>query len=73
MSLTTNSIHEWFHPNGDLKENFKHCVDFGTYYAKTVQRCPIFESNSIMKDKICVIFREKKQTNIYMQFAFNHS
>jgi hypothetical protein len=27
-------MYEWFHPSDDLKENYKRCVEFGTYFDK---------------------------------------
>ena len=60
-NLSKSSMREWFHPNGDLKETYKRCVDFGTYFAKTAQRCPILESNPILKDEICAILRNKRK------------
>jgi hypothetical protein len=60
--LSKSSMREWFHPNGDLSDTYKCCADFGTYFAKTAQRCPILESNSILKDEICAILRNQKKT-----------
>jgi hypothetical protein len=45
--LSKSSMREWFHPNRDLSDTYKLCVDFGTYFAKTAQRCPILEFNLI--------------------------
>ena len=54
-------MREWFHPNGHLKDTYECCVDFGTYFAKTVQRCPILESNIILKDEICAILKNQRK------------
>jgi hypothetical protein len=59
--LSKSSMRDWFHPNGDLKEIYKRCVDFGTYFAKTAQRCPILESNPILKEEICAIIRNQRK------------
>ena len=52
-------MREWFHPNGALKEIYRRCVNFCIYFAKYAERYPILESNQILKDKICVIFRNQ--------------
>ena len=39
--LAKNTMYEWFHPNGDLRENYKRCVELDTYFDKASLHCHI--------------------------------
>lgn len=47
-SLSKSSMREWFHSNGNLEDIYKHCVEFGTYFAKSAQHCPFLASYHIL-------------------------
>ena len=49
-----------------MKETYKRCVDFGTYFVKTAQHCPILESNPILKDEICAILRNQRKADQHL-------
>ena len=73
-NVSKNSLREWFHPNENLKETYKCCVNFGTYFAKTAQHYPILKSRPILKEEICVILRNQRKVgqNLYV-VSFGHS
>jgi hypothetical protein len=50
----------WFHSNGDLKDSIKRCVKLGTYFAKSLQHCPIFASYLELKNEICEVLRKQR-------------
>jgi hypothetical protein len=52
-------MYEWFHPNDDLKENFKCCVKLGTYFDKASQHCPILGDFSALRNEICNVLRKQ--------------
>ena len=53
-------MYEWFHPNGDLKENYKRCVELGTYFDKASQHCPMFGDYPALRDEICNVLRKQR-------------
>ena len=53
-------MYEWFHPNGDLKENYKRCVELDTYFDKTSQHCPILDDYPTLRDEICNVLRKQR-------------
>jgi hypothetical protein len=53
-------MYEWFHPNGDLKENYKCCVELGTYFDKASQHCPILGDYPALRDEICNVLRKQR-------------
>lgn len=57
---------EWFLPNGDSKESYKHCVDFGTYSAITAQHCPILDLIQLWI--FCDILRNQRNVD-YLLYA----
>jgi len=60
-SLSRGTMYEWFHPNGDLKENYKRCVEFGTYLAKPKQNCPILMDYPLLKKEICTVLCKQRE------------
>ena len=54
-------MREWFYPNGDLKDTYKRCVEFGIYFAKCAQYCPILDSHPLLKEEICVILKKMRK------------
>ena len=53
-------MYEWFHPNGNLKENQKRCVELGTYFYKASQHCHILGDYSALRDEIFNILRKQR-------------
>jgi hypothetical protein len=53
-------MYEWFHPNGDLKENYKRCVELGTYFDKASQHCPMLGDYPALRDEICNVLRKQR-------------
>ena len=53
-------MYEWFHPNDDLKENYKCCVELDTYFDKTSQHCPILGDYPTLRDEICNVLRKQR-------------
>ena len=53
-------MYEWFHPNGDLKENYKRYVELGTYFDKASQHCPILDDYPALRDEICNVLRKQR-------------
>jgi hypothetical protein len=51
-------MYEWFHPNGELKENYKRYVEFGTYFDMASQHCPMLGDYPALRDEICNVFRK---------------
>jgi hypothetical protein len=45
--LSKGSLVEWFHHNGELKEDYKCYVKFGTAFAKFVQHFPILDAQLV--------------------------
>ena len=56
-SLARSTMYEWFHPNGELKKNYKRCVELGTYFDKASQHCPTLCVYPALKDEICNVLR----------------
>ena len=59
-SLARSTMYEWFHPNGELKKNYKRCVKLGMYFDKASQHCPILSAYPVLRDEICNVFREQR-------------
>jgi hypothetical protein len=57
-ALTRGSLHTWFYPNGELKDNYKKCVEFGGYSAKAPQHCPILVPFPLLKEEICKVLKK---------------
>jgi hypothetical protein len=53
-------MYKWFHPNGDLKENYKRCMELGTYFDKASQHCPILVDYPALRDEICNVLRKQR-------------
>jgi hypothetical protein len=53
-------MRDWFHSNGELKDTYKRCVEFGTYFAKSAQHCPVLESHIALKEEICTILKKMR-------------
>jgi len=53
-------MYKWFHPNGDLKENYKCCIEFGTYFAKSKQYCSILMNYPLFKEEICTVLCKQR-------------
>ena len=49
-----------FHPNGNLKENYKRCVEFDTYFDKASQHCPLLNDYPALRDEICNVLRKQR-------------
>ena len=60
-NLSQSSMREWFHPNGNLKNTCKHCVEFGTYFVKSTQHCSILDSHVLLKEEICTILKKMRK------------
>ena len=58
--LSKNSMRDWFYSNGELKDTYKRCVEFGTYFAKSVQHCPVLESHPALKEEICTVLKKMR-------------
>ena len=56
--LSKNSMRDWFYSNGELKDTYKRCVEFGTYFAKSAQHCPVLESHPALKEEICTVLKK---------------
>jgi hypothetical protein len=54
-------MYEWFHPKGELKDNYKRCVELGTYFAKSKQHCPILANHLQLKNEICEVPKKQKE------------
>ena len=59
-NLSKNSMRDWFHPNGDLKDTYKRCVKFSTYFSKSAQHCPVLESYPALKEEICSVLKKMR-------------
>ena len=59
-NLSKNSIRDWFHSNGKLKDTYKRCIEFGTYFAKYAQQCLVLESHLALKEKICTVLKKTR-------------
>ena len=55
-------MRKWFHSNGDLKNTYKRCVEFNTYFVKSAQHCPILDSHPLLKEEICAILKKMRKT-----------
>ena len=53
-------MYEWFHSNGDFKENYKRCVELGTYFDKASQHCPILGDYPTLRYEICNVLRKQR-------------
>ena len=59
-SLYKNSMRDWFHPYGELKDTYKRCVEFNIYFAKYAQHCPVLESHPALKEEICIVLKKMR-------------
>ena len=57
-SLYKNFMRDWFYPNGELKDTYKRCVEFDTYFAKYAQYCLLLESHPALKEEICIVLKK---------------
>ncbi len=58
--LWRSSLGEWFHPNGDLKENYKHHhVKFGIAFVNFAQHCPTLDVYHLLMDEICKVLKKE--------------
>ena len=58
--LARSTMYKSFHPNDDLKENYKRCVELDTYFDKASQYCPILSDYSALGDEICNVLRKQR-------------
>jgi hypothetical protein len=58
--LARSIMYERFHPNGDLKENYKRYVELDTYFDKASQHCPILGDYPALRDEICYVIRKQR-------------
>ena len=61
-NLSKNSMRDWFHPNGKLKDTYKRCVEFDTYFTKFTKHCPMLEFHSALKEKIYTVLKKMRMT-----------
>ena len=61
-NVLSSTMYEWFHPLKELKNNNKHCVELGTYFAKSKQHCPILANHPQLKHEICEVLKKQKET-----------
>ena len=61
-ALSRGSMYEWFYPNGDLKPNYKRCVELGSYFAKFKQLCSVLANYPLLKDEICKVLKKQRTT-----------
>jgi hypothetical protein len=61
-NFSKNSMRDWFHSNGELKDTYKICIEFGTNFAKSAQHCPMLESHHALKEEICTILKKMRMT-----------
>jgi hypothetical protein len=59
-ALTRGSLHTWFYPDGKLKDNYKKCVEFGSYFAKAPQHCPVLALFPLLKEEICEVLKKQR-------------
>ena len=52
-------MYEWFHPNDNLKKNYKSCMEFDTCFDKASQHCPILGDYPTLRDEICNVLRKQ--------------
>jgi len=57
--LAKSSMSEWFYPNHDIKDIYKRCIKFGTYFTKSAQYYLILVTHSLIKDEIVSILKNK--------------
>ena len=53
-------MYEWFCPNGDLKPNYKRCVELGNYFAKSKQHCSVLADYLLLKDELCEVLKKQR-------------
>jgi hypothetical protein len=58
--IARSTMYEWFYPNGDFKENYKRCVELGTYFDKASQHCLILGVYPVLRDEICNVLRKQR-------------
>jgi hypothetical protein len=60
-ALIRDSLHTWIYPNRELKDNYKKCVEFGGYFAKAPQHCPILAPFPLLKEEICKVLKKQRE------------
>jgi hypothetical protein len=60
-ALSRGTMYEWFHPTGELKDNYKRCVELGNYFAKSKQHCPILAHHPQLKNEICEVLKKQRE------------
>jgi hypothetical protein len=60
-ALSRGTMYEWFHTTGELKDNYKRCVELGTYFAKSKQYCLILANHPQLKHEICEVLKKQKE------------
>jgi hypothetical protein len=61
-ALSRGSMYECFHPTGELKTNYKCCVELGNYFAKSKQYCLVLAHHPDLKDEICKVLKRQRAT-----------
>jgi hypothetical protein len=56
--LSKGSLVEWFHHNGELKENYKCYVKLNTTFAKFVQHYPILDAHLVLKEETYEVLKK---------------
>jgi len=56
--LSKGYLVEWFHHNGEFKENYKHYVKLSTTFAKFVQHSPILDAHLVLIEEICELLKK---------------
>jgi hypothetical protein len=59
--VSKGSLVKWFHPNGELKENYKHYVKLGTTFAST-QHSYILDAHLVLEEEICEVLEKHRAT-----------
>lgn len=57
--LSRTSLAKWFHPNGELEENYKRYVGLGTTFA-SAQHSPILDAQLVLKEEICEVLKKHR-------------
>jgi hypothetical protein len=59
-ALSRSSMYEWFHPTGELKVDYKGCIELGNYFARSKQHCLISGDHLELKDEICKVLKRQR-------------
>ncbi len=57
--LSRGSLAKWFHPTGELEENYKRYVKLGTTFA-SAQHSPILDAHLVLKEEICEVLKKHR-------------